>query len=136
MKKYYFNGKRCSKGEYIISKLLKSNNVNFIREKTFSKCLSPKNRKLRFDFYLPDFKVLLEFQGEQHYKPINKSYKSISKFKRLKIHDNIKKQFCEKNNLKLIAIPYTFRNKLDILIPKLIEKLTSSSIISITNDQS
>ena len=40
-----YSGKRCSKGEYKIAKLLKKNNYRFIREKTFDSCKSPKNRK-------------------------------------------------------------------------------------------
>lgn len=52
--------------EYIL-KILKSNNIKFIREATFSDC---RGGKYRFDFYLKDRNILLEVDGQYHFQPI------------------------------------------------------------------
>lgn len=52
-----------------IEKILEKNNIRYIKEKTFDKCVNPKtNRYLRFDFYLPDYNCCIEYDGEQHFK--------------------------------------------------------------------
>lgn len=44
-------------------------NVSFEKEKTFIDCVNPKtNFLLRFDFYLPDYNIIIEYDGEQHFK--------------------------------------------------------------------
>ena len=57
---------------------------------------------LPFDFYLPQKNICIEFQGEQHYKE-----RSLYYSEDIVIRDNIKKEYCKKNNIKLIIIPYT-----------------------------
>lgn len=57
-----------SSGEKQVLDILKKNNLNFKKEKTFSDCVNPKtNFKLRFDFYLPDYNCCIEYDGKQHY---------------------------------------------------------------------
>lgn len=57
-----------SKGEQLIYDILIENNLVFEQQKTFNNCINPKtNKKLRFDFYLPDYNCCIEYDGEQHY---------------------------------------------------------------------
>lgn len=56
-----------SHGEKSIEDFLKKSGISFQKQKTFSTLKSNKNRPLRFDFYLPDLKTFIEFQGQQHY---------------------------------------------------------------------
>ena len=56
---------------------------------------------LPFDFYLPQYNVCIEFQGEQH---TNK--KSLLWSPDVERHDAIKKEYCITNNIQLIEIPY------------------------------
>lgn len=94
-----------SKGEKKIKKLLDSKGINYLTEKTFGKCISPKNRKLRFDFYLPNKNVCIEYDGIQHFE--SKEYFGGDKFlKYIQICDNIKNKFCGMNGIKLIRISY------------------------------
>jgi len=58
--------------------------------------------KLPFDFYLPEKNICIEYDGEQHFRNIF----SDKSFKETKINDNIKDEFCIKNNIFLIRIPY------------------------------
>ena len=64
-----------SKGEEKIGKILTDNNIKFLKEYSFSNCLNPETgTRLYFDFYLPDYNILIEYNGEQHYKEINRGY--------------------------------------------------------------
>lgn len=97
---------KISKGEQLIQKFLLLNNIKFIPQYKFNEC---KNKKqLPFDFYLPDHNICIEFQGEQHYKPFWKSSQKNSEeiLNRVKINDQIKRQYCIKNNIQLIEITY------------------------------
>ena len=71
---------------------------------------------LPFDFYLNDFNVIIEADGEGHYKPIK--YGDISEdelqknFEKVQFHDSIKTKYCKDNNIPLIRIPYWERKNL------------------------
>lgn len=70
-----------------------------------------------FDFAIfdddGDLICLLEFQGEQHYKLIKK-FGGKRGLSQQKYNDNLKRQYCIKNNIKLISIPYFDEDKLNI----------------------
>ena len=90
-------------GEKIISNILDSLNIEYIRERRFDGC---KNKNhLPFDFYLPNFNICIEYQGEQHFTPIE-YFGGEKRFKEQLINDNIKKEWCEKNNIELIIVGY------------------------------
>jgi hypothetical protein len=92
-----------SKGENEIRKYLIKNNIKFIQQYKFPNCKHIK--KLPFDFYLPNMNMCVEFNGEQHYKPIN-AWGGIEKFKTIKLRDKIKINFCCENKIKLLIIKY------------------------------
>jgi hypothetical protein len=100
-------------GEYYIKQILEKYNVNYIKEKIFSNCNSLKNNPLRFDFYLNDYNILIEFQGKHHYQPVNKYYRARKIYEQTVRHDNIKKEFCIKHNIPLIEINYKDINKIE-----------------------
>ena len=102
-----------SHAEIRIEKYLKSANVNFEEQKVFEDC---KNIKvLPFDFYLPDYRILVEAQGMQHYEPVE-YFGGEKRFKRIQKNDNIKKEYCKNNNIKLIEIPYTDFNRIEEIL--------------------
>lgn len=114
---------RSSIGEYNIAKYLLSNDIKFERQYAFEDCVYKD--KLRFDFYLPDYRICIEFQGEQHYFPVD--FKGHGKeeaqeaFDKLKVRDNIKKEYCKNNNITLIEIAYIDRDKKKI--DKILDKI-------------
>lgn len=58
-----------SYGEAKIQKLLTENNIIFEREKTFNDCrFIDTNHLARFDFYLPQYNTLIEYDGIQHFQ--------------------------------------------------------------------
>lgn len=91
------------KGEEKIRDFLSGINEKFIMQKMFDDCRI--KQKLKFDFYLPERNICIEFNGEQHYKPIQ-YYGGEEKFEKQKKIDSMKREYCKKNNIKLIEIPY------------------------------
>jgi hypothetical protein len=110
--------------ESVIEKILNKYNIGYKKQKTFDKCVY-KN-KLRFDFYLLDFNILIEYNGIQHYpKKCKKSptynpkhMHSNKKLKENQIRDEIKRKFCKNNNIKLIEIPYWEKNNIEQILIK------------------
>lgn len=103
--------KRCPKcnashGELEIAKWLDTNNIHYIPQFRIDEC---KNIiSLPFDFAVfkeDDSFILIEYQGEQHYKEID-IFGGKEGFKQRKINDQIKKDYCKKTNISLLEIPY------------------------------
>lgn len=57
-----------------------------------------KNKKyfLKFDFYLPDYNLCIEYQGQQHYIPVN-YWGGLEGLKRNQEYDLLKKNYCRKS---------------------------------------
>ena len=94
---------RESRGERKIRIFLKTNKLNFVLQKTFDDC--KKTNKLPFDFYLIDYNICIEYDGELHYKSI-KRFGGDEKLNTTQANDKFKTDYCEKNNIKLIRISY------------------------------
>ena len=112
---------RSSFGEFSIEQILKQNNINYKKEFSFPDLRSKKNNVLRFDFAIFDqdnnLQYLIEYDGEQHFQAqTDKIWKD--NFETRKLRDQIKNEYCLKNNIKLYRIPYWDKmkiNNLDIL---------------------
>ena len=110
-----------SSGERKIFSFLKSNNLQFQHPYRFDDLIGVGGKKLSYDFYLPDYKLLIEYQGQQHEMPIN-FYNGISNdvvnqnFTKQKEHDERKKKYANEHNYSLLEIwYYDFYNIEDIL---------------------
>lgn len=99
--------KKISQGEFKILEILEENEIAFEKEKTFDTCRSPKtNAMYLFDFYIQN-KYIVEFDGAQHFPKI-KNYKSYwDDYEKIHERDLYKNEWCKKNNIPLIRIPYT-----------------------------
>ena len=113
-----------SHGEECINRWLKQNNIYYFREYRFSDCIY--KRTLPFDFYLPDYNLCIEYQGEQHYRPVtfNGCSKVIAKnkFEMQKIKDKIKKEYCINNGISFLEISYKEFNHLEKILESKILK--------------
>ena len=92
--------------------LLAKYKIQKIRQKRFLDCTNKPKKgvqcvTLPFDFYLPDLNIIIEFDGQQHFKPVW----GEENFKRLQRLDKIRDEYCKKNQIKLIRIPYTMSQK-------------------------
>ena len=114
-----------SKGEMYIEEILKENEIIYESQKRFDNCRN--KRTLPFDFYLPNNNICIEFDGSQHYKPVE-YWGGKERFDNLKENEQIKNKYCEDNNINLIRIPYTMR-KDDIY--KTIINLTSPATTTV-----
>ena len=98
-----------SQGESKVKEILKANNIEFETQKTFPSCRFADTKALaRFDFYLPQYNILIEYDGKQHFQQAN----NWEPLERIQFRDNYKNQWCEENNISLIRIPYTQYTKL------------------------
>lgn len=106
---FFSHNSRCpycnsSKGETIISKILDTLNINYEPQKTFSDLKD--TTYLSYDFYVPSQAILIEYQGQQHYEPVD-CFGGESRFAIQQKHDKIKLKYAETHNYNLIAVPYT-----------------------------
>ena len=92
-----------SKGEDKIIRLLRASNIKFEREKTFADL---RGGKFRYDFYLPLYNILIEVDGEQHFKQVEVFQKTRSDFLKQQENDRRKNSYALANNIPLIRIPY------------------------------
>ena len=103
-----------SQGENKIKQLLDDLQILYIQQFYFLDCRNPKtNCVLYFDFYLPDYNCCIEYNGEQHYIARKKGIFTQDKVNEIRYRDQIKKQYCQDNNIPLIEIPYTDYNLLN-----------------------
>lgn len=93
-----------SHGELKIRKILLENNIAFEEQKTFDEC---KNiHHLRFDFYLPEYNLCIEYQGRQHFEPYSFGEKRIERFNNQKKNDDIKRNYCISKGIKLLEVKF------------------------------
>lgn len=102
-----------SRGERKIRHTLEDNYVDFQQEYSFKDCRD--KCPLPFDFYLPKYNTLIEYQGAQHYEVIER-FGGEDGFLLRQKHDKIKLEYCLSNGIELITIPYwEFNNITQIL---------------------
>jgi len=97
-----------SSGERFITNILEELNAEFDTQYSFSDCRSVN--VLRFDFAVfnnSNLLYLIEYDGKQHFEPID-LFGGIEGFKDRQKRDAIKNNYCEKYNIPLLRIPYTF----------------------------
>jgi hypothetical protein len=71
-----------------------------------------------YDFYLPIYNLLIEYQSIQHEHYIPGLHKSIKDFEIQQEHDRRKREYANKNNIKLLEIwYYDFDRINEILTP-------------------
>lgn len=107
-----------SEGERKLIFALKKNNVNVDTQHTFDDLTYCK--KLRFDAYDLDRNIAFEFNGEQHYYPVDWGNRggvyAENEYELNQYRDSLKKEFCEQNNIKLVIIPYWEINNIETII--------------------
>lgn len=105
-------GKECticntSKGEFKIFKFLDKKRITFKNEFLID---YKYKKRLLLDFYIPDYNSAIEYDGEQHFFPVDFSGRgekwAKKEFKKIKEKDKIKTKYCVDKNIKLLRIPY------------------------------
>lgn len=114
----YCNICNKSKGEEEIKIILEKYNIEYDIQKKFDNLLGLGGGNLSYDFYLHEYNLLIEYQGEFHDgTAITQSEKQYSK---QIIHDKRKRKYSEHHNIKLLEIWYwDYDNIEEILIREL-----------------
>lgn len=123
-----------SKGEKQIQKILDEYKILYKTQFFFSDCIY--DAPLRYDFAIfnkNELYALCEYQGIQHYEPVDFASKGMewaaSMFELNQKRDNIKRHYCEENNLKLVEIPYWDFGKIDDIITDLIRDMQGDDFV-------
>jgi hypothetical protein len=102
-----------SKGENAIKEWLDKNNIDYKREYKIDGCVN--KRRLPFDFAVFQGKKLLgliEYQGRQHYEPIE-YFGGLKSMLLLQKNDKIKLEYCKRHNIPLLAVHHTELNSIN-----------------------
>lgn len=105
---HVLNGHGCpicnrSVGERIVANYLDEHCIYFTPQYTFDECKN--KRKLPFDFYLNDINVCIEYDGIQHFKPVD-IFGGDEYLQDVRNNDLIKTEYCFANNIPLLRIRY------------------------------
>lgn len=126
----FLRGTRCprcdfSKGESKIEMLLKYFDAKFFPQIRFRECRD--KYPLPFDFYLPDYNLIIEYDGKQHFEPVDFSGQGISwskrELKEIKKKDKIKTKYCKDNNINLLRIPYWEFDNIEEILEQTLSRL-------------
>lgn len=80
--------------EKAIAKLLNQMGIRYFQEVMFDDCRNPSTgAKLRYDFYLPDYNAIIEYDGKEYHSNID-----------VMLRDDYKNSYAKKNNIKMVRI--------------------------------
>lgn len=125
---------KMSSGERYITKILQDNNIDFTAQKTYPDLKGDNKACLRFDFFLSEYNLCIEFQRIQHYQPTIFRYGSKKskeeqqkeaeeKFRKNQRNDQKKEEYCKKHNINLLAIPYYSKDDMEQVILNTINQI-------------
>ena len=129
-------GCSLSHGESKIIGVLDTLQVIYKRQYRFPDCRN--QRPLSFDFYLPRFNLCIEYDGAQHFELVVFSGMTETQakvaFQKAKKHDKIKDEYCKKNNIELLRIPYTQYDKIKSILIMAYNILNLKGILGVPCD--
>lgn len=100
---------------------MSDNGFTFEREKTYLDDYGPKGWPLPYDFYIPEKNILIEYQGEQHFKPIRYGGIDIeiakNNLKKQRHYDWLKRKYANDKKIPIVYLNYweDISKKLDLL---------------------
>lgn len=112
-----------SKGERMAESFFEKHNMIYETQKRFEDCKDIL--ALPFDFYLPDYNLIVEIMGEQHERPVE-YFGGQTAFERCIKHDNIKREYLKKNDINILDIWYYELDNMEDLILNKIQEILST----------
>lgn len=117
-----------SQGEKVIEEYLKINDIYSIPQKEFSGLIGINGGNLSYDFYLPQYNLLIEYQGVFHDCCDGKGTKYIKEnFPKQQEHDRRKRNYAIKNNIKLLEIWYWDFDNIEQILDYYLNELKEAS---------
>jgi len=104
-----------SRGSKRIAEYLTKNNVPFESEKKFHNLRSKKCTPLRFDFFLAEYSLLIEFDGRQHFEPVS-VFGGEDGFNDLIENDRLKNEWAIQNSYHLVRISFSDENLIEEML--------------------
>lgn len=139
----FINGKGCpcisrSNGENQVENWLIKNNINFRDRVDISNSIivgRTKTSGVEIDFIVDNYNgktFWIEYNGEQHYTWCKTLHITLESFEGQLIRDKNVREYCSKNNIILIEIPWTYKtnHSVDNLLTKIIIENEPISIIT------
>lgn len=113
--------KKSSKGEIFIKEWLIKNNITFETQKYFPNW---NIGIFYFDFYIPDYNLIIEYHGQQHYLFNSHFHKTEENFLKSIQKDLMKKEKSLENGMNYISIKYDCYNELSSILLKIFDSTT------------
>lgn len=114
-----------SVGENLVAKYLDKYQIKYEYPKSYKDLKDTSN--LRYDFYLPDYNTLIEYQGKQHFQPL--SYFGGKKSFAIQVkHDQMKRDYARDHGINLIEINWksSYKDKMQEIESKLASIISKS----------
>lgn len=111
---------KCCKsdGEELIKRFLVLNKIEYIRQYRLP-MFKARGLKLYYDFYLPKLNLLIEFDGIQHFIPIE-AWGGLENLKNIQRRDELKNKYAKAYDIPLLRIPYKDKDNIEKLLIKFI----------------
>lgn len=106
---------KLSKGEQNIKNFLDKHKIVYVQQKTYETLVSDTKKYLSYDFYLPDYNLLIEYQGQQHEYPVD-LFGGEKKFIRQQKFDKQKRDYAKLHNISLLEIWYYNFDKIETIL--------------------
>lgn len=117
-------------GERILLNTLSKMNIQYTPQYSIEGC--KYKYKLRFDAFDTDNKIAFEYNGEQHYFPVDFANKgkewAENEFKITQIRDQAKIKYCNSNNIPIVIIPYWERDNMECFILDKLKEIKEEKI--------
>ena len=117
------NEDSMSRGERMAEEILQNRKILFYPQKRFDDCRDVYT--LPFDFYLPDYNLIVEIMGEQHEHPVE-YFGGEEAFQKCIYHDKIKRDYLVSHSIPYIDIWYYEFDQMEDLILNKIQQILST----------
>lgn len=114
-------GDKSSRGEKAIAQFLTEHGIQFETQKYF------KDWDIGihyFDFYVPQFNLVIEYHGRQHYEYVEYFHHTLTEFNERCQKDNEKKQAALEHGLNYVSISHKLYSQLNVILPKIFDSTT------------
>ena len=105
-----------SHGEELVNNILTELNIEFKTQYRINNPYSKEGEVGTFivDFYLPKLNAFIEYNGKQHYIPVDK-FGGELQFQKQEIRDQHLRKYCTENSINLLEIKYSDTNISEII---------------------
>lgn len=121
--KEHLNGCGCpmckrSLGETKVSIFLEKYKIKYIKQYSITnENLFCSNKNIVVDFYVIQYNLFIEYNGQQHYEPVN-AFGGEKSFYKQQERDIALRQYCKEHNINLLEISYKEYNNIDDILKK------------------